>query len=403
MQDTGKQEWRRFWTLPVAAAVGYSTAVLHTYGLGSFIEPLEAEFGWARSSISAGISIAGMIGAVFSIPLGMAVDRFGPRIIALIGVATMTAGFALLGAVGGDLRQWFLVWCLIGFGNLFLQATVWTSAIASRFAASRGMAIAVTLSGGAITATCLPILAAWLIGAYGWRAGFVAIGALWAAIVLPTVFLFFRGERDGAPRNVPALAAMAGSSAGDALKTPGFYQLLFASGLFTLTGIGIVVHFVPILQDRGAEPLAAASVATLIGLFSILGRLGTGALLDRLRPNLVGAVVFLIPLAACLLLLLAGDERAAQTLAAAGFGFALGAEVDVIAFLVSRCFGVRRYGAIFGAMVGTMALGSAVGPLAAGAIHDGFGTYAPFLMASGALLALGAAALALLKVPPREL
>ena len=172
MQDTGRQEWRKFWALPVAAAVGYSTAVLHTYGLGAFIEPLEAEFGWARSSISAGISIAGMIGAVFSIPLGMAVDRFGPRIVALIGVAAMTAGFALLGAVGGDIRQWYLVWCLIRFGNLFLQATVWTSAIATRFAASRGMAIAGTLSGGTITATCLPILPTWLISTYGWRAGF---------------------------------------------------------------------------------------------------------------------------------------------------------------------------------------------------------------------------------------
>lgn len=400
-QETGRQEWRKFWTLPVAAAVGYSTAVLHTYGLGPFIKPLEVEFGWARSSISAGISIAGMIGAVFSIPLGMAVDRLGPRLVALIGVAVMTAGFALLGAVGSDIRQWYLVWGLIGFGNLFLQATVWTSAIATRFAASRGMAIAVTLSGGAITATFLPIIATWLIGTYGWRGGFVAIGAIWAVVVLPTVLLFFRTAREGAPQDRTAPAATTkGAGIGDALATPGFYQLLTAAGLFTLTGIGIVVHFVPILQGLGADPLAAASVATLIGLFSILGRLSTGMLLDRLRPNLVGAFVFLMPLAACLLLLLAGNQPVAQTAAAACFGFAVGAEIDVIAFLVSRCFGLQRYGTIFGAMVGAMALGSAAGPLVAGFIHDSFASYAPFLGASAALLAISALALALLRVPP---
>lgn len=402
MQGTMKREWRNFWYLPVAAAVGYSTAVLHTYGLGLFIAPLEAEFGWSRSSISAGISIAGVIGAVFSIPLGMAVDRIGPRIVAFIGVVLMTGGFALLGTVSGQIWQWYLVWALVGVGNVFLQATVWTSAVATRFEASRGLAIAVTLSGAAITATILPIIATWLIGAYGWRAGFAGIGLAWAVAVLPVLFYFFRSDEKGASamRSPGKEPPGAGSDMSEALASPGFYQLLLASGFFTITGIGVIVHFVPILLDRGAEPLSAAGVATLIGLFSVVGRLGTGLLLDRFRPNIVGAFVFVMPLVACLFLLFAGHKVEAQTVAAACFGFALGAEIDVIAFLVSRCFGLRSYGTIFGAMVGAMALGSAAGPYVAGVIHDSFDSYVPFLIGSVTMLGISALSLTLLKVPP---
>lgn len=395
--DVAKREWRQFWQLPVAAAIGYSTAVLHTYGLGPFIAPLEAEFGWARSSISGGIAVAGAIGAVLSIPLGMAVDRIGPRVIGLIGVVLMTGGFALLGAVGGQLWQWYCVWALIGFGNLFLQATVWTSAVSTRFVASRGLAIAVTLSGASITATILPVIATGLIEAYGWRAGFVAIGLIWATVVIPVLLFLFHGGR-AEPGSRPETTGKDGIDG--ALTTPAFYQLLLASGFFTLTAIGMVVHFVPILVDFGADPVAAAGVATIIGMASVVGRLSTGVLLDRFAPNRVGAVMFIMPLVACLLLLGAGWSVAVQIAAAACFGFALGAEIDVIAFLVSRCFGLRSYGSIFGAMVGAMALGSAASPLAAGAVHDAFASYAPFLVASAVLLAISALALMTLRVPP---
>lgn len=68
-------EWRGFWALPVAAPLGYSTAVLHAYSLGPFIEPLQHDFGWSRAQISIGITIAGVVGALFSVPIGLLVDR----------------------------------------------------------------------------------------------------------------------------------------------------------------------------------------------------------------------------------------------------------------------------------------------------------------------------------------
>lgn len=394
-------EWTRYWYLPVAAALGYATAVLHVYSIGPFIEPLQQEFGWSRAQVSAGITISGLTGALFSVPVGLLVDRFGPRLVGLLGVLLMTGAVALLGTATGGSTNWLLLWGVIAFANLWLQATVWTSAVASRFERSRGLAFAVTLSGASVAATVFPILATWLIGAYGWRAGFIGMGGLWAALVFPLMLIFFRGAQDEKhkKRTQHDTISLPGLSIAEGLRSPAFYQLLLASILFTFTALGIIVHFVPILTDRGAEPLAAAGVAALIGIFSIVGRLGTGLLLDRLPGNIIGAVAFLLPIAACSLLLLDGANPASQALAASIFGLTLGAEVDVIAYLASRHFGLKHFGVFYGAMVGALALGTAFGPLAAGLAFDHYQGYAEFLILTIAFMAISSLALLFLRKP----
>ena len=400
--NTAASEWRSYWSLPLAAALGYSTAVLHTYAIGPFMASLQQEFSWSRAQLSVGITITGLVGAAFSVPMGMLVDRLGPRLVGLIGVLLMTTAFGLLGSATGDTTNWLLLWSLVAFGNLWLQATVWTSAVATRFEKSRGLAFAITLSGASVAATVFPILATWLIGSYGWRNAFPAMGAIWAALVFPMMFLFFRGARDTerkATVAATAASALAGASVPDGLRSPAFYQLLLASGLFTFTALGIIVHFVPILKDRGADPATAAGIASLVGIFSILGRLGTGFLLDRFRGHLVGACVFLLPILACALLFFDGANPVSQAVAAAAFGFTVGAEVDVIAYLTSRQFGLKHFGVFFGAMTGALALGVAFGPLAAGAAFDRYGTYAQFLMLTMAFMAVSSLALATLGRP----
>lgn len=400
---TAATEWRKFWPLPVAAAIGYSTAVLHTYGIGPFIEPLQQEFGWSRAQTSAGITIAGVAGAVFSVPMGLLVDRWGPRIVGMLGVLFMTGAFALLGTTTGATANWLLLWCLVAFGNVWLQATVWTSAVASRFETSRGLAFAITLSGASIAATIFPLLATWLIGTQGWRKAFMAMGGIWAAVVFPVLFFWFRGARDR-KRSQPVAAtatatAATGMTVAEGLRTSAFYKLLAASGLFTFTGLGIIVHFVPILKDRGADPMAAAGIAALVGIFSVVGRLGTGFLLDRLPSHLVGAGVFVLPIFACSLLLFDGANPLSQAVAAGIFGLTVGAEVDVIAYLTSRHFGLKHFGVFSGAMIGALALGVAFGPLAAGAAFDRYGGYGEFLMVTMACMAASSLALGTLSRP----
>ena len=396
-------EWRGYWFLPLVAGLGYATSVLHVYSLGPFIAALHEAFGWSRAQASAGLTVAALISALGCIPVGMAVDRIGPRRIGLIGVPAMCGAFALLSTANGEFWNWLALWVVIALGTICVQATVWTSAVASRFETSRGLAFALTLSGASGAAALYPVAATWLIGAYGWRTAFVAMGGLWLAFVFPLILFFFRGSRDVTRKHTesqPAPAALTGMTLAEGLRSPVMYKLLMAAGLFAFTAIGAVVHFVPILTDAGATPLSAAAIASLIGIFSIIGRLGTGVLLDRFPSHIVGACAWLVPSVGCILLLTNGSDPWSQAAAAAIFGLTVGSEVDVIAYLASKHFGLKSFGALYGVLQIALAAGTAFGPLAAGAVFDQYQSYAPFLMATIVLMTASAIALFTLG-PPR--
>jgi MFS family permease len=397
-------EWRSFGFLPLAAALGYSSSVMHIYSIGPFIEPLQQAFGWSRAQITLGITVASIVAAVFCIPMGILVDRIGPRRVGLIGVLVMSALFALLSTATGESMNWLMLWGIVALGAIWLQAPVWTSAVATRFETSRGLAFAITLCGASLSATVFPLLATWLIGVYGWRMAYVVMGGVWAALVFPILFLFFRGANDAKNKHPTSTKisrdALPGVTFAEGLRSSALYKLLMAGGLFSFCAIAALVHFVPILKGAGATPLAAAGTASLIGIFSIVGRLGTGVLLDKFPGHKVGATVFLLPIIMAVLLLLDGANPISQAIAAAALGLTVGSEVDVIAFLASKHFGLKSFGALYGALVMALTLGTAFGPLTAGAVFDHYGNYAPFLLATIVLMALSSLTLFSLGAAP---
>ena len=395
-------EWRSYFMVPVAGALGYSTSVIHIYGLGPYLEPLQEAFGWSRAQATAGLTIATLINAIFCVPIGALVDRVGPRGVGLVGVLLTSAAFALVGTATGESTNWYLLWTVLACATLPVQATIWTSAVASRFEVSRGLALAITLCGASVGATVFPYLATWLISAYGFRTAFMAEGGIWAAITFPTLLLFFRGahdDRKGAKTGAAPLPQLSGVSVRAGLRSLVFYRLFIASALFTFTIIALVVHLVPILKDRGAEPMSAAAIASLVGIFSIIGRLATGFMLDRFRASLVGAAVFLLPIIACALLIFAGSSWLAQVAAASVIGLTLGSEVDVIVYLTTRHFGLKNFGALYGGLLTALSLGTASGPLVAAAIYDEYGSYQVFLVLTMAFMAGSSLALGSLPRP----
>lgn len=397
-------EWRGFWYLPIAAGLGYATATMYVYSMGPFIEPIQQEFKWSRAQISSGITIAAFFSAVFAIPMGMLVDRIGPRLVGLIGAVLMCIAFGLIGTATGDESNWVVLWGLLAVSTLWVQATVWTSAVNSRFEKSRGLALAITLSGASFAAAVFPIVATALIDQFGWRMAYMTMGGLWFVLVFPILFFGFRGARDDKKHlrttATETARALVGVSLAEGLRSSALYKLILAAGFFTFTAVGIVVHFTPILTHLGSDRMSAAGIASLIGIFSIIGRLGTGFLLDRFPGYLVGAFAFLIPILACALLIFDGGNPLSQAVAAAIFGLTLGSEVDVIAYLAAKYFGLRHFGALYGAMVMALSLGTAFGPLGAGAVFDHYQSYEPFLVLTAVLMGLSALALFSLYATP---
>lgn len=397
------QEWRKYKMLPIAAALGYATSVIHIYGLGPYIEPISQEFGWSRTQTTLGLTIQTLLAGLFAIPIGLLVDRIGPRLLGLAGLLTTTGAFALLGTATGDKTNWYLLWVLMAFATLPVQATIWTGAVATRFEASRGLAFAVTLCGASVAQAVFPYLGTRLIAAYGWKTAMAMQAGIWFAIAFPIVLFFFRGAHDRGGRNHDAPATerseLTGASFIEGLRSSVYLRLLLASLLFTFTIIALVVHFVPILSGRGIDKLEAAGLASLVGLFSIVGRLGTGLLLDRFRGSYVGAVAFLLPAIGCFLLMTSGASIAGAAAAAAMIGLTLGAEVDVIVYLTTKHFGLKNFGALYGGLLTALSLGTATGPLGASAIFDLYGDYSPFLWITIGFMVASSLALASLPRP----
>ncbi len=400
-------EWRRFGLLPVAAALGYASCVIHIYGLGVFIEPVARDFGWSRTQVAAGLTLSTIIQIFAAIPVGLAIDRFGPRVLALVGVPLACLAFANISTANGDTGNWYLLWVVMSLSSLPIQATVWASAVASRFAASRGLALAVTLCGASVALIVFPWLGAKLIQGYGWRQAMRIEALIWGCIAFPVVYFLFRGAQDrqkGQPKTAKASSAvLTGLSLSEGLKTSTFWRLFVVAILLTFGTIGLNVHFPLVLKGFGYSSIDAAGLASLIGWFSIPGRLATGMMLDRFRASLVGAVAFLLPATAAVLLLYGGGTALSVGLAAAMIGFTLGAEVDVLVFLTTRYFGLRSFGALYGGILAALSVGTAFGPLAAARVFDLSGSYDGFLGATVAMMVISSLTLASLPKPQPEL
>ena len=406
-ESSAAAEWRNYWPLPLVAGLGYSVMALQTYAIGPFVAPLEAEFGWSRAEVMMGLSLSNGIGALLNMAVGVLVDRLGPRPVALTGIVLKTAAFALLATATGTILNWSVLWVLVAFGAALLQAQVWCSAVNSRFDKGRGFAIAVALCGTSVTGVVCPVLATWLIADFGWREAFAGIGVIWLAVTLIPVFVLFRGQQDRrrgeeSAEHAVAPADLPGLTLGEGLRTPAFLRLLLAGGSYAYYSMSLAPNLVPILTEAGSTAMAAATIASIMSVFAIIGRLSAGFMVDRWPAHLVGAAMFFLPVLGCGLLMLGSPSWVVQGLAVVAVGTTIGAEFDVVLYLVSRHFGLKAFGALMGAVLTAGAAGAAIAPVFSGWIHDVTGAYDAMLLILIGLMTINAVSMIQLGPPKQD-
>jgi len=372
-------EWRSGWLLVLTSCIGMMISVLHIYSVGVFIAPMQAELGWSRSVITGGLLFTAFTTVIFSPFIGKMIDRYGARRIAIPGVIAYTASFALLSVFNTSPTIWLGMWFIVACGALFLKPTIWTAAVASRFIESRGLAFALTLCGTGLTGAIVPYAVHTSIEWVGWRMTFVFMGGSAAAILLPLMLLFFR-EAEKLPEPEDTHEQAGGSSIWALFRSKRFVQLSIATLFVTLSLTMIVVNFVPIMRSMSLSTGEAAAIASVIGLTSIIGRLAGGFLVDRIDARIVAGIAFLSPTIACLLLVLAPDSTGALSsemavAVAVLVGLSAGAEIEVIAYLTTRYFGLANFGVVFGTIVAFFGLGTGVGPSLGSAVFDATGSY----------------------------
>jgi predicted MFS family arabinose efflux permease len=279
--------------------------------------------------------------------------------------------------------------------------------VATWFDRNRGLALGLTLTGTGLAGVFTPPLLDALIHRFDWRAAYLAMSLAAALALVPVIFFFFENRGDAPqPAQLSALrephaTRLAGLSAGQAVRSRRFWQLVLG---FTLVGAvvsALMVHLVPLLTDSGISRPLAVRMASALGLAVILGRVTTGYLVDRMHAPYVAGAFLIMPAIGCLLLGAASLSTAMVLLAAVFIGLAAGSEVDLIPYLTARYFGLRAYGKIYSWIVIGFYLGAGTGPLFLGRMFDLHGDYRLALGVAVPALALGVLSIVLLGQAPR--
>lgn len=365
------------------------------FSVGLFFDIFEQELGWSRTILSGSTSLAFLVMGLLAYFGGRLSDRFGPTVVLCTTGMLYGVGYALVSIVTEPWQLVALFGICIGLG-LSTHDVVTLSTIARWFGGRRGLMTGVVKVGTATGQMVLPPLAALLMAVVGWRYAALALGYAGAAFLLIAAFSM---RSPPASRSSTRLAESRRPKPVSVRRSRAFWTLCATQFLFFPSLVTVPLHIAVHGIDLGMTRTTAATLLTVIGGASIVGRLTVGTFVDRIGGR-NAYVLSLVPLVTGLLALLVVGTHGLLFAAVAIYGFAHGGLFTVVAPTVAEYFGTRAHGAIFGGIVFFGTLGAAVGPAMAGWIFDVTGSYD---YAFTGLAVMGALGLALvISLPSRR-
>lgn len=389
--------------------------------LGVLLVPIEEDLGWTRTETSIAVSLNLVVYGLAAPFAAALLERIGVRRIAIGALSLVGLGCLVTLVMVQPWQLWAAWGLVIGIGTGGI-ALVFGAIVANRwFVTHRGLVVGVL---GAAWATgqlvFLPLLAA-ASEAWGWRAASVLI-ALWCAVLIPLVILVLRDrpsdlgllpyggtpedvEPESAPPSARAAVARAVTVLREVAPTRPFLLLggtFFICG-WTTNGI-ISSHFVPAAHDHGMPATVAAGLLAVVGIFDIVGTIGSGWLTDRVDPRLLLAVYYGLRGLALLAVpaILGPGVEPPILVVVALFGLDWVATVPPTVILCREAFGAERGGIAFGWVFAAHMVGAGVAAAVSGAMREATGAYTTAWLLAGVLaLAAGAASLALPRIRRR--
>ena len=402
-----------WWIVLAAAAMNVYGAGVWSYGFPLFFPKIIAEFGWTRAATAGAFAFSRVEGGLEGPIIGYLVDRFGPRILAMIGATIAGIGFMAMSSVnslsvGGievsALVVFYLVFAVLipvgyntGFGHTAQPA------IANWFIRKRSRAFAFWSLGAGASGITVAVLG-WAIESFGWRQSAFMVGLGMFVIVIPLCLVLRHkpeqygmlpdGEKPGealavtvgagagaAEQSAPVPAHVRGGattkllfgeydfSVREALATPAFWFLLLGSAARSITMTAIVIHQVVYLEDVGFSFDVAKNTAATMVLFSLIGRFSFGWLGDFYEKRYV--LMTTIGLQLLGIVILDRVNTLAQVLAyVAIYSIGYGGAIPVWTALRGEYFG-RRYFATIGGVIQFLLMPATVtGPIFAGLVFD---------------------------------
>lgn len=364
---------------------------MFSYVLGPFMVPMIEELGWTRSEYTLSRSLGQFVMGFAGFFIGAWVDRFGARPLMVIGTLLLALALAVHSQVQ-TLTGWLIlngtlltVGCAL-VGNLVVNVTM-----AKWFVEKRGQAVAWAAMGVSFAGVVLTPAATWLVDELGWRSAWLVLGVVTLICLLPAALVMRRAPEDhgwhpdgrSAEQIAQGLAVRAqldyahSLTRAEALRSPSFYLLVLAFGLFTINIVVMLLHTVPYLTDRGFSRGEAAWAITVASIPAMLSKPIWGFFIDRLEPRpLAAAGAALTGLS--LLAIVGAVELDALVLIYAAYvllGIGWGGMIPLQEVIWGSFFGRRYLGAVRSAGLPFALLLGAAAPLLVSYYRDLTGSY----------------------------
>jgi len=376
--------------------VALAFLAITTYGLfysySVFLESLEAELQCTRAVVSAVYTLEMAVYCIWTVLWGRFSDTKGPRKALGLAALLVGGGTSLCSLVSSVWHLYLFFGIIAAMGH----GAVWVVPIATLnrwFTERRGLAVGIAMCGLGFGLLVVPPVAAELMNAFGWRTAFLLLGTAFFLLNTCVAFLLRGQPRDGdlsipghggkhTSPSMPRQSAVGDFTVHEALRAKNFW-MLYLVFLFSFAGEQMVmVHIVPYATAIGVSIIRAAVGLSFLGVGTIIGRVGFGALSDR-----IGRVPTLIMTCG----IEAGSIFAMVTIDGPfmlyAIMFLLGSVYGGTAVLCSAMlgdfFGLRNVGVIMGLWATSGVPAGVLGPLMAGVVFDATGSYFWALLIAG--------------------
>jgi MFS family permease len=391
----GNGEMKRGWRIVLAASLGVGTGLspLPFYTIGVFIRPLSREFGWTPEQILRALMVTTLSVLVASPAIGVLTEKYGVRRVTLISTAGFGLCFFLFALNPGSLALFYATYALLSVVGAGTLPITWTRAVNTWFRERRGFALGLSLLLTGAFGSLAKLTANWLVDIAGWRVAYAGLAAFPLVIALPFAIAYCHEAKEPAGEALPAREKETGLTLGQAVATRQFWTIAIALILITLGVGGIIPNLEPLLGSKGIAADTAVQLASIIGFAVLIGRPVGGWLIDRFWAPGVAFFILAAPALAFVFLSQGGISTPLAGACVFLIGFASGVEYDVIAYLVSRYFGMRAYSAVYGCVYVAFALGAGFAPALIARAYAAQHTYNGALEVLAMLLLVGAALL----------
>jgi len=390
--------WRIVAGFAVTQTVGYGCLY---YAFAVLLQPIAADLHTSTATITGALTAAVLAWAAMAVPVGRWLDRHGGRALMTVG---SLAGAGLLVAWSQVQTVWQLYLVFVGLGAAMSMALyeAATAVIVSWFdPARRATALLGMIVVAGFASTIFMPLTGFLEDRYGWRTTLLILAAVYATIAVPLHAAVVRRPPTGTPTARRSTAAQRRVPVRAAVRDGRFWCLAVAFVAHAAAMSTMTVHLVGFLVHSGHQPTFAATVAGLLGVLSVTGRLLLTGAQRRIPLHIAVAVVFAIQAVAAFSLPLVGAHRVGTVIAVTGFGIGFGVASLATPGLLADRYGTTAYATVAGTLATPVTLAKAGAPLAAAALATAVNGYTPVLAAiGGALLIATAGILTRSTTPP---